>query len=146
MQFRDVTYKVVIQGIATSEEKEILNGITGCVNPGEVLALMGPSGSGKTSLLNLLGGRLSQPTNVGGSITYNDQTYTKFLKSRIGFVTQDDVLFPHLTVKETLTYAARLRLPKTFTKEQKEKRALDVIYELGLERYNNFFHKQGTKI
>jgi ABC-type multidrug transport system ATPase subunit len=53
---------------------------------------------------------------------------------RIGFVTQDDVLFPHLTVKETLTYAARLRLPKTFTKEQKEKRALDVIYELGLER------------
>ena len=37
-------------------------------------------------------------------------------------------------MKETLTYAARLRLPKTYTKEQKEKRALDVIYELGLER------------
>jgi len=53
---------------------------------------------------------------------------------RIGFVTQDDVLFPHLTVKETLTYAARLRLPKTLTKEQKEQRALDVICELGLER------------
>jgi ABC-type multidrug transport system ATPase subunit len=53
---------------------------------------------------------------------------------RIGFVTQDDVLFPHLTVKETLTYAARLRLPKTLTREQKEKRALDVICELGLER------------
>lgn len=49
-------------------------------------------------------------------------------------MTQDDVLFPHLTVKETLTYAALLRLPKTLTKEQKEKRAIDVIYELGLER------------
>ncbi|XP_062165851.1 ABC transporter G family member 22 isoform X2 [Alnus glutinosa] len=117
----------------TSEEKDILNGITGSVNPGEVLALMGPSGSGKTTLLNLLGGRLRQPT-VGGSITYNDQPYSKFLKSRIGFVTQDDVLFPHLTVKETLTYAALLRLPKTLTREQKEKRAVDVIYELGLER------------
>lgn len=53
---------------------------------------------------------------------------------RIGFVTQDDVLFPHLTVKETLTFAARLRLPSTLTKQDKEQRAIDVIYELGLER------------
>lgn len=49
-------------------------------------------------------------------------------------MTQDDVLFPHLTVKETLNYAARLRLPKTLTREQKEQRAFDVIQELGLER------------
>ncbi|XP_034226564.1 ABC transporter G family member 22-like isoform X3 [Prunus dulcis] len=131
--FTDVTYKIILKGMRTSGEKDILNGITGSVHPGEVLALMGPSGSGKTSLLNLLGGRAVQ-ANVTGSITYNDQTYSKFLKSRIGFVTQDDVLFPHLTVKETLTYAALLRLSKTLTKEQKEKRALDVIYELGLER------------
>ncbi|KAL4606742.1 hypothetical protein ACB092_09G125600 [Castanea dentata] len=133
LKFTDVSYKVILKGMRTSEEKEILNGITGSVNPGEVLALMGPSGSGKTTLLNLLGGRLIQPT-VRGSITYNDHPYSKFLKSRIGFVTQDDVLFPHLTVKETLTYAALLRLPKTLTKEQKEKRAIDVIHELGLER------------
>ncbi|XP_022151459.1 ABC transporter G family member 22 isoform X2 [Momordica charantia] len=131
--FRDVTYKVILKGLRTSAEKEILNGITGSVNPGEVLALMGPSGSGKTTLLNLLGGRLIRST-AGGSITYNDQPYNKFLKSRIGFVMQEDVLFPHLTVKETLRYAALLRLPKTLTKEQKEKRAIDVIYELGLER------------
>lgn len=58
----------------------------------------------------------------------------KLVNRRIGFVTQDDVLFPHLTVRETLTYAALLRLPKTTPKEQKEKRALDVIHELGLER------------
>ncbi|KAK4777517.1 hypothetical protein SAY87_017704 [Trapa incisa] len=133
LKFTDVTYKVVIKSMRTSQEKDILYGITGSVSPGEVLAMMGPSGSGKTTLLNLLGGRIVQST-VGGSITYNDQSYSKFLKSRIGFVTQDDVLFPHLTVKETLTYAARLRLPKSLTREQKEKRATDVILELGLER------------
>ena len=76
-----MSYKVILKGMRTSEEKDILNGITGSVNPGEVLALMGPSGSGKTTLLNLLGGRLIQPT-VRGSITYNDHPYTKFLKSR----------------------------------------------------------------
>ena len=81
MQFTDVSYKIIIKGMRTNEEKDILNGITGSVNPGEVLALMGPSGSGKTSLLNLLGGRLSQ-SNVGGSITYNDQPFSKFLKSK----------------------------------------------------------------
>lgn len=50
-------------------------------------------------------------------------------------MTQDDVLFPHLTVKETLTYTALLRLPKTLTKLEKEQRAGSVIQELGLERY-----------
>ncbi|KAJ6330603.1 hypothetical protein OIU76_009239 [Salix suchowensis] len=134
LKFRDVTSKVIIKGMTSTEEKNILNGISGSVDPGEVLALMGPSGSGKTTLLNLLGGRLNRPNVGGGSITYNDGPYSKFLKSRIGFVTQDDILFPHLTVKETLTYAALLRLPKTLTKEQKQKRAIDVIYELGLER------------
>ncbi|KAA3455248.1 ABC transporter G family member 22-like [Gossypium australe] len=133
LKFSDVTYKVITKGMTTSEERDILNGITGAVSPGEVLALMGPSGSGKTTLLNLLGGRLIQST-VGGSVTYNDQPYSKFLKSKIGFVTQDDVLFPHLTVKETLTYTARLRLSKALSRQQKEKRAIDVIYELGLER------------
>ncbi|KAJ6743138.1 PIGMENT PERMEASE P-LOOP CONTAINING NUCLEOSIDE TRIPHOSPHATE HYDROLASE-RELATED [Salix viminalis] len=137
LKFRDVTSKVIIKGMTSTEEKDILNGISGSVEPGEVLALMGPSGSGKTTLLNLLGGRLNRPTVGGGSITYNDGPYSKFLKSRIGFVTQDDILFPHLTVKETLTYAALLRLPKTLTKEQKKKRAIDVIYELGLERCQN---------
>lgn len=133
LQFTDVTYKIVIKGMTSTVEKDILHGISGAVYPGEVLALMGPSGSGKTTLLSLLGGRLADPT-PGGSITYNDQAYSKFLKSKIGFVTQDDVLFPHLTVKETLTYAALLRLPKKLTKQEKEKRAADVIRELALER------------
>nr|VDD18470.1 unnamed protein product [Brassica oleracea] len=133
LKFKEVTYKVVIKKLTSSAEKEILSGINGSVSPGEVLALMGPSGSGKTTLLSLLGGRISQSA-IGGSITYNDKPYSKYLKSKIGFVTQDDVLFPHLTVKETLTYAARLRLPKTLTREQKEQRAIGVIQELGLER------------
>ncbi|KAL5999383.1 ABC transporter G member 22 [Asimina triloba] len=141
LKFTDVKYKVVLKSVRMTVEKDILHGISGSASPGEVLALMGPSGSGKTTLLNLLSGRVSFPSSLASlppalaaSITYNDQPYSKSLKRRIGFVTQDDVLFPHLTVKETLMYAALLRLPKKLTKQQKEERATDVICELGLER------------
>ncbi|KAL6901819.1 hypothetical protein ACP4OV_004695 [Aristida adscensionis] len=131
LKFAEVKYRVAAKG----SQREILSGISGSASPGEVLALMGPSGSGKTTLLSILGGRASGAAGaVEGCISYNDEPYCKSLKRRIGFVTQDDVLFTHLTVKETLTYAALLRLPKTMTRQQKEERAMDIIYELGLER------------
>eukprot|EP00250_Pteridium_aquilinum_P017388 c23608_g2_i3 orf=356-2602(+) len=119
------------------KQKKILKGITGYVLPGEVLALMGPSGSGKTTLLNLLSGRFNISSSrhlLHGTISYNDMPYSKALKRRMGFVMQDDVLYPHLTVKETLTYAAILRLPKNLSKKERMERAMEVIYELGLER------------
>ncbi|KAK9156376.1 hypothetical protein Sjap_003856 [Stephania japonica] len=115
-----------------SDYKDILRGITGSIGPGEILALMGPSGSGKTTLLKILGGRLHD--NVKGTITYNDIPYNPALKRRIGFVTQDDLLLPQLTVEETLVFAAFLRLPSNMSKQQKLLRVDMVIKELGLER------------
>lgn len=139
VKFTDVKYKVVLQQPAqwrgkAAVEKQIIHGITGSVAPGEMLAMMGPSGSGKTTLLNLLGSRKSCPQNISGSILYNHLPYTKNLKRRMGFVTQDDVLFPHLTVRETLTFSARLRLPNWLTTQQKIERAEDVLAQLGLQR------------
>ncbi|KAL3688826.1 hypothetical protein R1sor_015135 [Riccia sorocarpa] len=115
-----------------AEEKPILNNVVGLVKPGEMLAVVGPTGSGKTTLLNLLGGRLKG--HVTGKILYNDLPYDKAIKRKTGFVTQEDILFPHLTVKETLVYAALLKLPREFSREEKIQRAKDVIIDLGLEK------------
>ncbi|KAJ4980514.1 hypothetical protein NE237_031351 [Protea cynaroides] len=133
---KDMMSKVASQlSMEQDNYKHILKGITGSIGPGEILALMGPSGSGKTTLLQIVGGRLHE--NVKGSITYNDIPYNPALKRRIGFVTQDDVLFPQLTVEETLVFAAFLRLPSNMTRQQKYSRVEMILKELGLERLND---------
>ena len=104
----------------------------GVVEPGEMLAMLGPSGSGKTTLLTALGGRLRG--KLYGSITYNGEAFSNSMKRNTGFVTQDDVLYPHLTVTETLVFTALLRLPNTISKEEKVKKAKDVIDQLGLTK------------
>lgn len=116
-------------------ERVILNSISGVVYPGEMLAMLGPSGSGKTTLLTALGGRLGG--NLKGSITYDGKPFSNQMKRNTGFVTQDDVLHAHLTVTETLVYTALLRLPNTFTKEQKIGVAEEVIVQMGLTRCKN---------
>ncbi|MCO5549074.1 hypothetical protein L7F22_002540 [Adiantum nelumboides] len=120
----------VFMGSTVPQKKQILHGVTGYVLSGELLALMGPSGSGKTTLINLLSGRKNASK---GSITYNDVPYSSALKRRMGFVMQDDILHSHLTVLETLQYAALLRLPGSLSKADKLCRAMEVISLLGLE-------------
>ncbi|WMV39757.1 hypothetical protein MTR67_033142 [Solanum verrucosum] len=137
LKFENVVYKIKpkTEGMfnnssKSQEEKIILRGITGIVFPGEMLAMLGPSGSGKTTLLTGLGGRLSG--RLEGTITYNGMPFKNAMKRYTGFVTQDDVLYPHLTVTETLVYTALLRLPKTLSHMEKVAHAEAVISQLGL--------------
>ncbi|KAF5938430.1 hypothetical protein HYC85_022689 [Camellia sinensis] len=142
LKFQEVIYKVRLEqtglccgGISSSVEKTILNGVTGMVFPGEILAMLGPSGSGKTTLLTALGGRLTG--KLSGKITYNGQPFSGSIKRRTGFVAQYDVLYPHLTVTETLLFTALLRLPSTLTRDEKVQHVERVISELGLTQCQN---------
>ncbi|KAJ8629154.1 hypothetical protein MRB53_022477 [Persea americana] len=141
LKFEDVVYEIKINNnnsyfsrcqTLKIEKKTILKRITGAVLPGEMLAMLGPSGSGKTSLLTALGGRLGG--KLSGTITYNGRPFSNAIKRNTGFVTQDDVHFPHLTVTETLVYTALLRLPNSLTREEKENQVRAVIAQLGLTK------------
>ncbi|XP_077243229.1 ABC-2 type transporter family protein [Tasmannia lanceolata] len=139
LKFEDVVYRVKTKQKkgrwwmkGGEEERMILKGVAGVVMPGEMLAMLGPSGSGKTTLLTALGGRLGG--NLSGTVTYNGKPFSNAMKRNTGFVTQDDVLYPHLTVTETLVFTARLRLPNSLTKQDKATHAMSVITRLGLTR------------
>jgi len=97
--------------------------------------MLGPSGSGKTTLLTALAGRLTG--KLSGAVTYNNHPFSSSMRRNIGFVSQEDVLYPHLTVIETLTYAAMLKLPRSLTREEKMEQAEMIIGELGLSRCRN---------
>ncbi|RID74909.1 hypothetical protein BRARA_B01985 [Brassica rapa] len=157
LKFVDVCYRVKIHGktgesgkiqrllgldhkpsdeTTSTEERTILSGVTGMVSPGEFMAVLGPSGSGKSTLLNAIAGRLHGPA-LTGKILMNDVKPTKQTLKRTGFVAQDDLLYPHLTVRETLVFVALLRLPRSLTRHEKIKAAESVISELGLEKCEN---------
>ena len=120
-----------------SQQKQILDGISGSLKGGEVCALMGPSGAGKTSLLNVLAGRVRTrgTTRVDGSILLDNQSISgSALRKRIAYVMQQDILTPTQTVRESLWFSANLRLPSSYTKQQKHELVEKTLKDLGLEK------------
>ncbi|PWA79494.1 ABC transporter G family member 9 [Artemisia annua] len=102
------------------------------MSPGEVMAMLGPSGSGKPTLLTALDGWLGG--KLKGTISYNGKPFNSIMKRNTGFVTQDDVLYPDLTVNKTLVFTALLRLPNSLTKQKNVEQSEAVINQLGLTR------------
>ncbi|KAG7390461.1 hypothetical protein PHYBOEH_007031 [Phytophthora boehmeriae] len=131
LQWKHLSLKAGIKNPSTKqvEEKVILNNVSGSAKPGELLVIMGPSGAGKSSLLDCISGRNA---NVEGDILLNRQPWTKATKRMAAYVMQDDLFYETLTVKEHLTFQARLRMGKTTTEEQCEHRVDEVMEELGL--------------
>jgi ABC-type multidrug transport system ATPase subunit len=128
LSFNNVSYSI--------NDKQILHNISCSFTPSTLTAIMGPSGSGKTTLLSLLSGHMATGT-FAGSRMLNHRSTTKEdydgLMREQAYVEQDDsLLFPTLTVWETLAFAALLRLPATMTIEQKFGRAQSVMSEVQL--------------
>ena len=116
----------------------VLRGVSTKFHAGELNIILGPSGSGKTSLLNAIARRLeSLPFtryHTSGRMLFNGvQPTDKEVWSLCSYVTQDDrALLPYLTVRETLRFAAGLRLPKWMSDDEKMRRAEDVLLKMGL--------------
>lgn len=119
--------------------KTILHPLNATFQAGVLNVIMGPSGSGKTSLLNAMALRLRNSVGTkyrpSGKLKFNDaEPSDMVIRSVCSYVCQeDDALLPSLTVRETLRFAAGLRLPSFMSKEEKHRRAEDVLMKMGLK-------------
>lgn len=102
--------------LAKRVDRVLLDNVTANFKANAVNVIMGPSGGGKTTFLNFLADRLPKTSSFSrsGNILLNN--YTEVSPSEFSkiaaYVTQhDNLLIPQLTVRETLYFQAKLRLP-----------------------------------
>ncbi|XVF75444.1 hypothetical protein PTKIN_Ptkin13bG0189400 [Pterospermum kingtungense] len=115
-----------------SRTKTLLNDISGEARDGEIMAVLGASGSGKSTLIDALANRIAKGS-LKGNVSLNGEVLeSRMLKVISAYVMQDDLLFPMLTVEETLMFAAEFRLPRTLSKSKKKMRVQALIDQLGL--------------
>ncbi|CAN0907802.1 ABC transporter G family member 15 [Linum grandiflorum] len=120
--------------VTLNSTKHLLNGLTGFAQSQRIMAVMGPSGSGKSTFLDALAGRVSQKAEMKGKVLITGKkTQSSIVSSRdVTYVTQQDVFLGTLTVKETLCFGARLRLPE-LNKDEVDEVVEDVMVKMGLE-------------
>lgn len=122
-----------------------LNDINIKFRKSEFVSILGPSGSGKTTLLNIIGG-LDKYTSgdliINGISTkkYSDKDWDSYRNYKIGFVFQSYNLIPHQSALSNVELALTLSGVK---KEERRKRAIEVLKKVGLERH---MHKRPNQM
>ena len=138
-------------GNISTDDKVILDNVSGRVDPGQMMAILGPSGTylrpaptgliinghyhtgaGKTTLIEILS-KKSKSGVVTGRVSHPGTD----VLPRIGFVPQQDILPPTLTVSEALLFAARLRLPESVPEVDKVALVNDIMEKLGIWSLRN---------
>lgn len=124
LHFSDISY--------TLGNRKILDGISGCIKPGQVMAIMGASGAGKSTFLDILAKKNKKGTITGTTLVNGREVSDSEFRKVVGYVDQEDTLMPTLTAYETVLYSALLRLPREMSLEAKKYRTLETMQELGI--------------
>ncbi|TMW95972.1 hypothetical protein EJD97_008115 [Solanum chilense] len=134
--FVDMPKEMSSEGI--SEKKlQLLSSVSGVFSPGVLTALVGSSGAGKTTLMDCLAGRKTSGY-IEGDIKISGYLKKQETFARVsGYVEQNDIHSPQVTVYESLCFSSYLRLPKEVNKEQREEFVKEVMDLVELDSLKN---------
>ena len=122
---QNLTKKFPGRGRKNPQDVIAVNDFTFEIPDGKLIGLLGPSGCGKSTMLNLLSGLL---TPTSGKIYFGDDDVTNLPAENrgVGLVFQNYALYPHLTVKQNITFPLENRKGKDkLTKEQMSEKAME---------------------
>jgi ABC-type multidrug transport system ATPase subunit len=122
------------------DARTLLSEVTLQLPQGHFCAIVGPSGCGKSTLLKIIAG-LREPTS--GSVHWEGRDLAEeedLHPSDIGYVPQFSIAYDHLTVRESVETALRLRVAG-LSGEEREDRADEILKEVGLEAIADRFVK-----
>ena len=113
------------------KDKEILKNISFDIKEGELVCILGPSGCGKTTLLNIIGGFIS---DFSGDVLLSDENINNIPpeKREISTVFQSYGLFTHKNVIDNVSYGLKLL---KIDKNTRENRAKEMLEKVGLAGY-----------
>ena len=121
---------------STRSEIYALSDINLDVREGEFVTVVGPSGCGKSTVLNIVVGLL-EPT--AGARLFRGQP-TSGINLEIGYVTQQDNLFPWRTVLDNVTFALEMR--RIGTAKSRRDRAMELIERVGLKGFEHHYRHE----
>ncbi|MCI4187220.1 ABC transporter ATP-binding protein [Dickeya dianthicola] len=115
----------------------VLENVSFSVHEGEMVCLLGASGDGKTTLLKSIAGLLPQEQGriaIAGQKVESQAPGAESPPRVVGMVFQDDVLFPHLTVMENITFGLRGK-----SSEEVSTLAMDAVGLMQLETFTRCY-------
>jgi ABC transport system ATP-binding/permease protein len=126
--------RVEITGLNKWVRKDLnlLKNLSFVFQPREFVVVVGQSGGGKSTLVDAVAGY--RPATHGQVLVNGIDVYKNFdaIRNEIGFVPQRDIIHMELTVWQALDYAARLRMPPDTSREELQKRVMEVLEDLDL--------------
>ncbi|XP_068977399.1 protein scarlet-like isoform X4 [Bombus flavifrons] len=141
LTWRNISYTVerkvnggslrAIFGLQHTEFIRLLNGVSGIVNSGMLMAIMGPSGAGKTTLLATISRRVKGEAT--GDVLLNGKPIDTDQMIRIsGFVPQMDLAIESLTILEHMEFMACMKMDRRLRANVRRQRIMVLLGELGL--------------